>query len=177
MSLPALATERLSLRSYAAGDLDELLPIWRDPDVRRYLFDDKEVSRETAESIVAKCMAEADAGLGLWKIRVAESTVGCAGLYRVGNVADYAPELVGEVELLIALAPRAWGEGYGAETVGAVLAHGFDTLGLGRIVAANDVPNEASDRLLRRVGFRVLGECEGPAYRMRTYEIARGCGR
>lgn len=177
MRLPALGTARLTLRPCEARDLEDLLAIWRDPEVRRYLFDGEEVSRGHAEGLLDRCMAEADAGLGIWSIRASGGTIGCVGLYRVGNAADYAPELAGEVELLIALQPAAWGFGYGAEAACAVLQHGVETLGLKRVVAANDAPNEASDRLLRRVGFRPLRECDGPTYRMRTYElrVEQGC--
>jgi hypothetical protein len=40
MTLPPLSTRQLDLRPAVAGDLDALWARWRDPDVRRYLFDD-----------------------------------------------------------------------------------------------------------------------------------------
>jgi len=35
------------------------------------------------------------------------------------------------------------------------------------------VPNERSDRLVRRLGFVATGEAPGPRYRMRTYALTR----
>jgi hypothetical protein len=36
-------------------------------------------------------------------------------------------------------------------------------------VVLTDVPNAASDRMLRRAGFVPLGETAGPRYPLRTY--------
>lgn len=50
--------------------------------------------------------------------------------------------------------PRAAGRGYAAEAVRALLALGFDGLGLHRIVARIDERNTSSARVAERLGFR-----------------------
>jgi RimJ/RimL family protein N-acetyltransferase len=169
--LPPLSTPRLVLEPAAPADLDVLWEIWRDPDVRRYLFDDQPVARERAAGILDDCLAQAPDGLGLWMLRdrPANQVVGCAGLLRVTTSAKYDAELAGAIEPLVVLAPRVWRRGYAREALRAVLAYGFGPLELARIAAVNDVPNAASDRLVRHLGFRLAGECDGPHYRMRTY--------
>ena len=47
----------------------------------------------------------------------------------------------------------AWGQGFAAEAVGALLRHGFDALDLNRVEADIDPRNTASARLLQRLGF------------------------
>jgi RimJ/RimL family protein N-acetyltransferase len=95
--------------------------------------------------------------------------VGCAGLLPVTTAAESEPRLAGLVEPLVALRPEAWGRGLAAEALGALQHHAADALGLARLAGVTDVPNAASDRMLRRAGFRPLGECDGPAHRLRTY--------
>jgi RimJ/RimL family protein N-acetyltransferase len=97
--------------------------------------------------------------------------IGCVGLLGVTSAADYDPRLAGAVEPLAAFTPSVWGNGYAREALTAVLTYGFGPLGLAKMAAVTDVPNEASDRMVRRVGFQILGECDGPKYRLRTYAL------
>lgn len=66
MQPPRFLTERLQLRPAEVADLDALWTIWRDPDVRRYLFDDRDVTRELAGEALGDCLGMRDADLGLW---------------------------------------------------------------------------------------------------------------
>ena len=182
---PALATTRLRLRPARADDADALWALWTDPDVRRFLWDDRVIGRDEAADTVADCLALAARGLGLWLLlpRPADDAaddaadaaahepalLGCAGLLPVGVAAEHEPRIAGLVEPLVALAPRAWGRGYAAEALAALLAHAGGTLGLSRLAAVTDVPNVASDRMLLRAGFAPLGESTGPRYPLRTY--------
>ena len=173
-----LTTERLALRPCTDSDLDELWTLWKDRDVRRFLWDDREISRDEAASTLADCIALAERGLGLWVItpRFASnldptqpSIMGCAGLLPVTVAAEYDPRIAGLVEPLVALFPAVQRHGYAAEVLVALRDHALRDLGLSRLAGVTDVPNAASDRMLRRAGFTVLGECDGPRYRLRTY--------
>jgi RimJ/RimL family protein N-acetyltransferase len=170
--VPPLHTARLVLSPAVADDLDALHALWADADVRHYLFDDEPVSRERAAAVLADTLALAD-GLGLWSVRLkgGRDLIGCVGLMPVATAAEYDPSLAGAVEPLAAFAPAAWGNGYATEALTAVLRYGFDDLGLPLVAAVNDVPNAASDRLVRRLGFEVTGECDGPKYRLRTCRL------
>jgi ribosomal-protein-alanine N-acetyltransferase len=174
MALPELSTRRLSLTPATLGDVDALWQMWREPDVRRYLFDDVPVTRERADEALHNCLTNIDEGLGLWMLskREGASLIGCVGLVKTGTSAEFDPTLQGTVEPIISLVPGEWGKGYAQEALREVLGYGFRSLGLSTIVAINDVPNEASDRLLNRLGFKARGECDGPRYRMRTYILA-----
>lgn len=176
MSLPALTTARLALAPAGDGDLDALWALWRDPEVRRYLFDDVPVTRERASEVLAVCREAERRGLGLWLVRTRDdgAVVGCAGLLPLNEtVATHDPTLAGLAEPVAALAPRAWGHGYAHEALAALVRYGFEALDLPRIVGVNDVPNAASARMLDRLGFVATHEQEGPRYRMRISHLER----
>ena len=182
MPQPPLITERLALLPSTDADLDALWTLWTDRDVRRYLWDDREISRDEAAGALADCLALAPRGPGLWVITPrltdgavgggdsdAPTVIGCAGLLPVTTAAEFEPRLAGMVEPLVALAPAHQRQGYAGEALMALLHYATDTLGVRQVAGVTDVPNAASDRMLRRAGFRVLSECDGPRYRLRTY--------
>ena len=58
------------------------------------------------------------------------------------------------IEVGVNLMRSAWGLRLGEEALLAVLAHGFDTLGLPVIVAGHGITHNNSQKLLERVGFK-----------------------
>jgi [ribosomal protein S5]-alanine N-acetyltransferase len=144
--------------------------------VRRYLCDDRMLARAEVQALLAESIAQWPAGMGLWLLRLHEGEmVGCVGLHPVSPaIVAHAPDLAGEIEPTIALAPEHWGRGLAAEGLTAVIAYAFETLGLEHVVAVVDEPNTRSHRLMMRVGFAPAGtSATGPCYRLRTYRLAR----
>lgn len=175
MTQPTLTTARATLVPAAADDLEPLWIIWRDPDVRRYLFDDQPVSRERAAEVLAACRVEGAQGRGLWTIResaTVKTMIGCAGLMPV-TWNEYDPSGAGLLEPIVALAPASWHGGHAVEALRALVAYAFGPLDLPRLAGATDVPNAASHRMLTRAGFVPQRECPGPHYRIRTYLLER----
>ncbi len=172
---PTFETARVDLVPVTLGDLDAMWTLWRDPDVRRYLFDDEPVTRERAAEVLTGCGEQGPAGLGLWTIRVrpTPAVIGCIGLMPVGDAAEHEPALAGLVEPIVALAPAHWGEGYADEALVALVTYAFGALALPSLAGVTDLPNEASHRMLSRVGFAVIGECPGPRYHQRLYRLER----
>ena len=58
------------------------------------------------------------------------------------------------VEVGVNIMRFAWGLRLGEESLRAVLAYGFDTMGLPAIVAGHGLGHDNSKKLLERVGFR-----------------------
>lgn len=144
-----LETDRLRLRPCELADLDALHSLFTDPEVRRFLWDDRVIARgETAGVIEASVASFASHGFGQWLAfsREDDALVGFSGLRLVDGTTD--------VELLYALAPSHWGRGLASEAARAVLQHGFATLGMTRILARADAPNAASLRVMQRLGMR-----------------------
>jgi RimJ/RimL family protein N-acetyltransferase len=178
---PTLTTVRLELRPADDADGDALWSLWREPSVRRFLWDDRVITRAEAFATLADCRALGPQGLGLWVLApriepasppapaLAEAVLGCAGLLPVSTAAEYEPRLTGLVEPLVALAPPAWGQGYAHEALVALRDYAASVLGLRQLAGVTDVPNEASDRMLRRAGFVPLSEVTGPKHPLRTY--------
>lgn len=172
--LPEIETARTTLVAATERDVDALWSLFRDPVVRRFLWDDVEIERAQAAEVVTASAAQNEAGRGLWLIRARDDDrmLGCVALVAVGAAAEFEPRMAGGVEVLVALAPAEQHRGVATEALRAVIDHGFGALGLGELFAAVDVPNEASHRAMLRAGFAVLGECDGPKYRLRTYRMA-----
>ena len=174
MTPPPLATARLTLAPLTAQDVDALWRIWNEPDVRRYLFDDVAVTRERTAGIVDACLAHARDGLGLWVVREVgrDPIIGVVGLRPVDDPAQQAAGLAGMVEVIASFASAVWHRGYATEALGVVIAHASTSLDLARLAAVVDEPNEASHRLVQRLGFSPVGEGDGPRYRFRAYVLA-----
>jgi ribosomal-protein-alanine N-acetyltransferase len=163
-----LATPRLRLRPAEDGDVDALHALWTDPDVRRWLWDDVVIERATAAERVAASRASfARSGFGHWIVTRAGDG---AWLGSVGLV-ELDPEVGPEV--LFAFHPRHWGHGYATEASRAVLAHGFGHCGLARVVGRTDAPNQASARVLERLGMDFEGERAIAGRPTRCYALAR----
>lgn len=151
MSAIRLTTKALELRPCTPEDLDVLYSLWTDPEVRRFLFDDREISRKEAHGFLARsedCFREEGYGLWLFFERGEQSVGGFSGLLR-------SPE--GEASLLFGTRPDLWGRGYAFQAATAVVDHGLRTLGLARVVADVDEPNRASVRVLEKLGMRRTG--------------------
>ena len=144
----------ISLRAVATTDGDALHAIFTEPGVRRCLFDDALLTREdTQRHVDAACGADG------WAIVGDGQTLGLVTLRPSGP----------DRELIIALSERHWGRGIAFTAAQAAMRHGFERLTLPRILAAVDLPNQRSHRLMERLGFVVTGEAEGPKHRLRTY--------
>ncbi len=151
VSRVTLHTDRLTLRPVGRADGAWLHRHWNRPEVGRYLWDGEAVGQDTVEGAIAQSDADfAEHGWGLWLVVRRESgqPVGFAGLRTVPG-----HELV---EVLYSLEPEHWGAGLATEAARAVLEQGWST-GLDHIAGGIDAPNDASRRVLQRLGMRPLG--------------------
>ena len=69
------------------------------------------------------------------------------------------------------MSESAAGTGLARRASERLLRHGLDDLGLARIIAIVDDPNERSHVLIKRLGFRWIGVDTGPAYTQAVYEV------
>lgn len=165
-----IETERLWLRPFAPEDIDVLHRIFIDPDVRRYLWDDKIIGRDRAAGEVADSVTSfRDRGFGMWVVLLAGATEvsGFAGFRLFGDPPA-------KKELMYGIAPHLWGRGYASEAVGALLRFGFDELGEDRIYARTDPPNVASIRVMEKAGMRYVSRKYEGDIELVTYAMDRG---
>jgi RimJ/RimL family protein N-acetyltransferase len=59
-----------------------------------------------------------------------------------------------DVDIGYALLPRYWSKGYAVEAARAVREYARDVIGLKRLVAITDPANQASIRVLEKIGMR-----------------------
>ena len=147
-----LETERLLLRAYRDGDLDDLYAVRSQPEVVRYLYGEvrtrQEVEGMLAERIAATSLWEDDDMLVLAVERRDDGRV-------IGDVTLWlrsAEHRQGEIGF--AFHPDAQGLGYAREAATALLELAFGSLGMHRVYGRADARNEASTALMRRLGMR-----------------------
>ena len=166
-----LSSERLKLYPVTLEDVDALFALWRDPDVRRYLWDDRQITRREAEELVRQFLAAgSQQGHHLWTVETKDGAA-LAGFAALREIED-----TGEVELLYGLAPQFWGRGLATEASRAVLEYGFDVLGLPRIWARTDPPNTASMGVARRLGMQPADDPGGTSLASFVVERRAPCG-
>jgi ribosomal-protein-alanine N-acetyltransferase len=87
----------------------------------------------------------------VWAVvdKASGALVGQCGLNRLPDGSD--------VELLYALARAEWGRGLATEAGRAALEHGFQSVGLRRIVAVTRPEHAASRRVMERLGMAYEG--------------------
>ena len=150
--MTTLETERLLLRPLGLDDLEWLVSLRGDADVMRYIGNEGAVPREkTIERLGRYLRCWEDHGLGMFGIRFrgAADAVGWAGLQPL--------EEPGEMEVGYAFGKSAWGLGLATEAARAVVAWGFGERKLERIVAVASPANEASRRVMDKLGMSYEG--------------------
>ncbi len=146
--LPELTTARLVLRKFRPGDAEDVYTFAADPEWNRYLGLPEPYSRRDAEEFVAKAMLYEPEAVSMWAI-VYEGQ--CSGsIYLRG-------ESAGSASLGYSIARPLWGRGLMTEAARTVVAHGFENRGLARIYAFVIVGNDASARVLEKVGMKREG--------------------
>jgi RimJ/RimL family protein N-acetyltransferase len=142
-----LTTQRLTLRTFRRDDLPLYAALNVDPEVVRYLGGP--LSREDSDDIAewANELNELE-GIGLIAVERREDGVflGMCGLHHLESFPD-------DLEVAWRLARAHWGNGYATEAATAWLDHGFDTMGVPRIVSVADPPNTRSIAVMRRLGM------------------------
>lgn len=159
--IPTLQTERLTLRAFRAGDLDAYAAMQANPEVMRYLGTGGTRTRAQAWEAMAQALGQwALRGTGQWVIE--ETTTGAfAGRAGILHPLEWdAPEIA------YALDRPFWGRGYASEAARAVHHWAYEVRGLTGLVSYIRPENEASKRVVARLGaehrtdFELLG---GPA--------------
>ncbi|MEZ5418882.1 MAG: GNAT family N-acetyltransferase [Vicinamibacterales bacterium] len=162
-----LHTDRLVLTPWLGTALDDALRVWTDPDVRRYLFDGRTIPPAEAEALLAASQRDFDErGYGIWGLtsRATGALCGFAGC---------RPWPDGPPELLYGLLPAWQGRGLATEAGAAVLAHVFEQLGHREVFAATDPPNEASVRVMTRLGLAFDRRTEMHGLDTLVYRVSR----
>ena len=143
-----LTTPRLVLRTFRRDDLPHYAALNAHPEVVRYLGGEP-LSRQHSDEIAEWAQqVYAEEGIGLLAVERREdgAFLGMCGLHHQESYPD-------DVEVAWRFAYEHWGNGYATEAATAWLDHGFDTLGLPRIISITDTLNARSLAVMQRLGM------------------------
>ena len=145
-----LETERLAFRRLTLDDAEFVLQLVNEPAWLRFIGDKGIKTLDDARHYLLKGPLEmyAQFGFGLWLVELKDEGVpiGMCGLIK--------REALEDVDIGFAFLPAHWRKGYALESVSAALAYGKEFFGLRRVVAITSLDNDASGRLLEKLGFR-----------------------
>jgi [ribosomal protein S5]-alanine N-acetyltransferase len=148
MQIPTLATDRLLLRPFRMDNVPAVERMLSTPHVAEYTLSFPHPSPPGfAHDWISRHARWAERGIHLqWAIALRNDTpVGAIG------IALRTDPHHGDIGYWIG--PDYWNNGYATEATKAVIAYGFDTLGLPRIQASCFVGNDASARVLQKAGM------------------------
>ena len=150
---PVLETERLLLREITHDDAEGIFACFSNDDVIRFYGQEKVENIKQAEQFVEFFSKSYTEKKGVrWGIE-RKGNQGIIGT--IGFNALSMKHKRGEIGYEIH--PEQWRKGYTLEAVSSVLQYGFGELGLTRIGAVVFIDNEASNKLLSKVGFQKEG--------------------
>jgi len=148
--MTVLETQRLILRRFSPDDAKFILALLNEPSFLRYIGDKKVRNLEDARQYIqtGPVASYEKNGFGLYLVELKDShtPIGMCGLIKRDELPD--------VDIGFAFLPDFWNKGYAFEAAGAVMKYGQEELKLPRIVAITSLDNEASIKLLERLGFK-----------------------
>ncbi|MBE9169952.1 GNAT family N-acetyltransferase [Pleurocapsales cyanobacterium LEGE 06147] len=143
-----IITERMQLSPVTEADTDELHQLWTQPEIRKYLWDDRIIEASQTQQIVTQSIsAFSDREYGLWLARLLNTKplIGFCGYWPF-----FEPP---QIQLIYGLSPQYWGRGLATEMARAAIDYGFQEWGFKVICASTDVPNKASIAVIKRLGM------------------------
>lgn len=165
--LHPIQTERLVLRPFTSEDVIPSYQMNLDAEVSKYTGDGgivplEEIERRIKEDVLGDYKKW---GYGRFAVELKDgpSFIGFAGL-------KYLPDL-DEVDLGYRFISDFWGRGLATEASEALLEYGFESLKLKRIIAMVLPENQASVRVLEKLGFEFDSEFIEDDYLVHQYVI------
>jgi len=147
-----LRTERLILRPFTRGDVDAVYAYRRREDVARYLFDVALSRDECALAVqqrIGQVAFEAEGDKIVLAVELAANAALIGEVSLIWRNVDARQAEVGWI-----FDPDYQGRGYATEAANAMLDLAFGPGDIHRVAARCDVRNEASWRLMERLGMR-----------------------
>jgi len=146
-----IETERLHLRPLARADSPAIFRMRSDPETMRFWDWPAVKDMGAVAETVSGQVGEMEAGRAIyWAVCLEDAPIGCCDLSEIERHH-------GRAELGYIFGRPYWGNGFALEAMKAVVAYAFNELALMRLSARIHSRNEASRRLLTRLGFTYEG--------------------
>ncbi len=170
-----IETERLLLRPWQKCDLEPYRQMCSDPCVMRWIGDGSTRTTDNCREVIQEFTEEWSAnGFGPFALETRDDRhfIGFCGLM----TPNFLPEILPAVEIGWRLARPMWGKGLATEAAKAALSFGFDHAGLDRIVSIHQIGNDASARVMTKIGMDFDHETVDPTCNrpLRIYAATKG---
>ena len=146
-----LETERLILRHLDPGlDTEFILRLLNEPSFLHYIGDKGVRTPADAQRYISDGPVKSyeTNGFGLYKVELKNDAapIGMCGLVKRDTLPD--------ADIGFAFLEEYWNKGYAYESAAAIMKHARETLGIKRVLAITTPDNEASGKLLEKIGLR-----------------------
>ena len=149
--MKTLETERLILKFYESGDVDNFIALFTDAAVMKYVGDGV-LTSEQAKAFWHKLFEKLyPQNFNIWAIFAKDNLqyVGHAGIYP-------RPTKKEDWEFVYFLKQTAWGKGYATEIARRIIEFGFEELNLPEVFASVDDGHSASISVMKKAGMTFL---------------------
>ncbi len=145
-------TERLIIREFQVFDIEALAQILAKPEVMQFSATGVLSTKQTAVKIQSFLDSYQKNGYGKWAVihRQSKRLIGYCGI----AVEEIEGKL--ENELGYRLDSDFWGRGLATEAANACLKYAFDKLNLDRVLGIVETENQASIRVLEKIGMEFM---------------------
>lgn len=152
-SFPTLKTERLILRETTEADAPALFELYRDPEMLRFITFSTHTSLADTLGFIgwmANAFQQQDSIRWGIQLKQANRLIGTGGLH-------FWKHELRMMEVGYHIGRPFWGAGYATEALRALVDFGFGRLNLNRIEGRHNAGNEASGRVMEKLGFKREG--------------------
>ena len=172
--MTSLKTDRLILRPFKVEDAPFILTLLNEPSFLRYIGDKRVRNVEDARHYIMNGPMSSynrhGFGLCLVELKESHTPIGMCGLLKREELPD--------PDIGFALLPAFWNKGFAFEAATAVLGDARERLNVERVLAITSLDNDASIKLLERLGFtfeRVIKLLQsGEQVKLFKYEVGTG---
>lgn len=154
-------SERLYFRNIVPEDENDLFEMDSDPEVHRFLGNNPVSSLDQIREVIQMLNKQYEQnGIARWAVihRETDEFIGWAGLKYFGDEGINGHRHF--YELGYRFKQKHWGKGYATEASKAILAYGFENLGLSSIYAITDLDHIGSQHVLEKCAFTNKGIVE-----------------
>lgn len=161
-----ILTDRLKLREFIPEDWQAVQTYHKDPSYRRYYpvwCATEAAARAFVQGLIEE-QSRHPRTTYQFAIELGENgrLIGSVGI-RLRSLGRRQPE-ARQADIGYELDPRYWGKGYASEAARAVVSFGFEALQVHRIWAECLADNQASARVLEKLGMRLEGRLREDEY-------------
>ncbi len=168
-NIPTLRTERLVLRKMKVSDAPDMYEYSRLPEVTKYLTWRPHQSLSYTEDYLRYISTRYATGdFYDWAVTLDGKMIGTCGFTRFDLQNNSA-------EIGYVLNPAYHGQGYATEAAREVMRFGFNVLRLHRIEARHMLGNNASHRVMQKLGMTEEGTFKDSYYVHKSYRTVTVC--